>query len=578
MAKAKASPKTKGVATEPHEVKIEYDLFALPTAFHKAGLAGLVLLIESLKARHLLTADQADYTITPTVVKVTFTKELVQVLMDDMYDARVVEVSVKSKWLGAELKREETIEEDVDGKRVKFKRFVYDQVQPKGAFFDNVFDGDKEVWRKFWRDMLWNIPRGRPTTRIPFNERAAGKPCGEGADGWSDILNVYKARGKNGFFTAELSSALFPGAQAVNAEGVPFEGRAEQNLLLHFWTLVTLLFVPNIVEADGSSDFVGYTLAVPEVGDLIDFVEQYPKILAALDGKVRGYRPAGAVIDIAAEGGLAFLNRLAEVAGRKVEGGELQYSIRSVEYLHLVKVGNNIKTMAAGRVSPSPKLIQGYQALVSPRPGVEPLFRNPLFRRGLLLALLTGDEWFRSFLKVFQSFDLNLFVRPARQPSDEDAKGPPQFATDAATKLRHLTQSFIKTLEVYKAMPEAERPPTVAPLPVILNRVVRNYVITKTKEKSDIDPDKYKSADGEIDFKAIPSTFNEAKQKLALGLMLEFRSRKDQAFVEHFAATFFSVTQRLNESDRLALAEALMTDDRRDDLKTLTLLSLSANS
>jgi hypothetical protein len=60
--------------------------------------------------------------------------------------------------------------------------------------------------------------------------------------------------------------------------------------------------------------------------------------------------------------------------------------------------------------------------------------------------------------------------------------------------------------------------------------------------------------------------------------MLEFRSRKYQAFTDHFAATFFSVTQRLAESDRLLLAESLTAEDRQDDLKTLTLLSLSANS
>jgi CRISPR-associated protein Cmx8 len=339
MAKAKSPPKPKGEPNSQIEIVVKYDLFDLPTAFHKAGLAGLVLLIESLKARHVLTEAEAKHEMAPTSVTVTFTNDLVQKLMDDIYDAKVVEVSVKSKWPGADLKREETVEEEIDGKKVKSKRYIYDQVQPKGSFFDNVFDAEKEIWRKLWRDMLWNITRGRPTTRIPFNERADGKPCGEGEAIWTDLLNVEKARGKNGFYTAELSSALFPGAQAVNAEGIAFEGRAEENLLLHFWTFVALLFVPNIVDTDGSSDFVGYTLAVPEVGDLVDFTEHYPRILDALKPAPRGYRPAGAIIDIAAEGGLSFLNSLAEVSGLKVEDSKLKYSIRSVEYLHLVKAG-----------------------------------------------------------------------------------------------------------------------------------------------------------------------------------------------------------------------------------------------
>src|SRR5207248_1009530 len=114
-------------------------------------------------------------------------------------------------------KREETIEEEVDGKVTRTKRFIYDQVQPLGRFFDNVFDGEKEIWRKLWRDMMWNIPRGRPKSREPYNQRAAGQPCKEGPNAWAELEKVRKARAKNAFYTAVLSSALFPGAQAVNA-------------------------------------------------------------------------------------------------------------------------------------------------------------------------------------------------------------------------------------------------------------------------------------------------------------------------------------------------------------------------
>ena len=130
-------------------------------------------------------------------------------------------------------------------------------------------------------------------------------------------------------------------------------------------------------------------------------------------------------------------------------------------------------------------------------------------------------------------------------------------------------------------MPEAERPKEPARISVIINRVVRSYLLSRTKEKTGVDTEKFKTPDGEIDYKAIPAEFNETKQKLAQSLFLEFRSRRDQAFVDHFAGTFFSVTQRLAEPDRLELASVLVNSDcseRRDDLKTLTLLSLSANS
>src|SRR5690606_36040079 len=127
----------------------------------------------------------------------------------------------------------------------------YRIVQPKGTFLKGLFPDEDGLWLKLWRDMLWSIPRGRPTTREPFNQRAERLVCKEGPNAWDDLLKFQKARTKNGIHTAEISSALLPGAQAVNAESVPFEGRAEQNLLLHFWPLTVLVFDPRFVDDDG---------------------------------------------------------------------------------------------------------------------------------------------------------------------------------------------------------------------------------------------------------------------------------------------------------------------------------------
>ena len=417
-----------------------------------------------------------------------------------------------------------------------------------------------------------------PRRANPFNARAKGASSGEGEAAWADLLKAHKARGNNEFHTGELSSALLPGVQSASAEAVPFEGRVEQTILLHFWSLTTLLFVPNVLDADGSSKFVGYTLAVPEVGDLPQFVADYPKLLSAVSARPHGFRPAGAVIDIAAEGGLAFLDRLGAVAGQTLEDGTLQYSVRSVEYLHLVKDGNNVKTMAAGRVSPNPTLLGGYRSIVNPAPAREPVFRNPLFRRGLLLALLDGEPWYRPFGDVFAKFDVEAFLRQPRRSDDPAKQGPPQFAIDAARKLQYETQTFIQRVQKMATLPEAERPKTATPLSVIVNRVVRSYLNARSSEKAGVNLDQHKGENGEMDWKKIPAEFSEAKLKLALGLIMEFRSRREQAFTAHFAATFFSVTQRVSEPDRLELADALLGDERRDDLKTLTLMALSANS
>jgi CRISPR-associated protein Cmx8 len=108
MAKSK---QLKPNSADPTEVTVTYDLFDLPTAFHKAGLAGLLLLIQSLRQRNILTEFQSRYALAPTSATVTFTEPILQLLMDDLYDASIIEVAVKSKWQGATVKREEVVEE-----------------------------------------------------------------------------------------------------------------------------------------------------------------------------------------------------------------------------------------------------------------------------------------------------------------------------------------------------------------------------------------------------------------------------------------------------------------------------------
>jgi CRISPR-associated protein Cmx8 len=89
----------------PEAVVIRYDLFDLPTAQHKAGLAGLVLSIRSLKNR----SEKAPDTIPPdsvpvilegpsnTSITIRFTERSFKGLFDDLYDADLIESDPKEK-------------------------------------------------------------------------------------------------------------------------------------------------------------------------------------------------------------------------------------------------------------------------------------------------------------------------------------------------------------------------------------------------------------------------------------------------------------------------------------------------
>ncbi|MGO9690781.1 MAG: type I-MYXAN CRISPR-associated protein Cmx8, partial [Syntrophobacteraceae bacterium] len=165
---------------------IEYDLFSLPTAQHKAGLAGLLLMIDTLIERKMNPVPVVEE-VSANSARVAFTHESLQTVFDDLYDAVWVEVAPKQKWKGKEPKRieERPIKEDGNSKLEKV--FIYDAVQPKGAFLNALYTEDNGIWVKLWRDMLWSILRGIPATRNIFEERAEKKPCSLASEFWKNF-------------------------------------------------------------------------------------------------------------------------------------------------------------------------------------------------------------------------------------------------------------------------------------------------------------------------------------------------------------------------------------------------------
>jgi CRISPR-associated protein Cmx8 len=583
MGKARTPKVTKAQKqVEPTSVEVVYNLFDLPTAFHKAGLAGLVLLIESLRARLVLTSDEAHYTMTAITATFTFTEKLIDILFDDMYDAEPGQL--KEKKAGTRNKKKVEAAEAKPKEAPPVPRFT--------ALRGMLPDGD-ELWIKLWRDMIFQGPRSQPATWKPYKDRVAGKSYRlKDRNPWADLLSHHFALRNGQISTKKLSGSLLLGIQEETPEMVPCQGRLELNLLLHFWPLAVLVFVPQQLKAerkDGklqiTNEFVGYTLAVPEVSNLMDFLWQYPKVLSSFTKDARGYRPGQAVIDLPAESALAFLDDLALLTGLEVETGELRFSIGAVEYFHLVKDKRNVKTMAAGRVAPNQRLLSAYRAIVAPKD--ESInYRNPLFRQELLVALFDDQPWFRSFHRVLAIFEGEVFFRQNRKADEE--KGPPRFALDIAKKFAHELKLFSNKLTRYKEMPEPAKAATQRPkpdLPVIVNGLVKCYLHALAETKQDCSLDKYRDSQKHVQWGKIPQEildcFNEAKRKIAESMFMEFRSRKDQAFVDLFASRLFAIKQYLTEDAQLELADALVNSDnpeRRDDLKTLTLLALSANS
>src|ERR1044072_5249196 len=134
----------------------EVTLLYLPTAQHKAGLAGLLLLINSMRQRRLGPLPVVS-DLTATTVTIMVSQASLHVVFDCLYDAELRDIESKTKWKGKDPKREKVVEvtDPKTGKKRKTKLFVYDAVVPKASFLAHHYPGDENGWLKLWRDMLW---------------------------------------------------------------------------------------------------------------------------------------------------------------------------------------------------------------------------------------------------------------------------------------------------------------------------------------------------------------------------------------------------------------------------------------
>ena len=516
---------------EPEQITLTFDLHDLPTAQHRAGLAGLILQIDSMgekgnrrPKKNIPVIDEAK--LTSTSATIAFTRDSMQGVFDDLYAAKTVEVVVAAKWPGeTKPKPGEFFLSKKDPKTGESKQvpgFAYDVVQPLAPCLSrHLPDDHKNSWHELWRQMVWAIPRGgnNVRSRAPFNDVAAGKPCGEGATAWTQIVELQEKQAKSQFLTAPISGALMLGAQAVNAESVPFAGRVDHNLLLHFWQVVVFTFVPQVVsKKDAKIERVGYVLAIPDVADLRVFRWRFPEILGDLRHDEHPGTPKAAKIDLPDQASLEVLRRLKErdrgdepatvprESSARVERSEKRLPrrnnvdrvnrtkairdlaasragrgwgdcVRAIESYHMFKLGNNVKLLSFSRLADRPGLIEDYQDL-------DKNYRSPLFRAALLRALIRDEPWHSRMIELFAEYPWTFFMEVEDTP-----KYLPRFGRDA----RDLFRAFSKAT-YNRSLEEMDHEAESKILGVILQRLIDRYVERRAEKKTGIDVSKLPKA------------------------------------------------------------------------------------
>lgn len=533
---------------------IEYDLAELPSSQHRAGLAGLVLMVEWLQKEPEKKGICRITDLNETSAKLEIDQEGLQFLFDKTYAAAREEFERdkpfknKAKEIIPPLREFEREETDKNGK-VKTKTFyVYPKVVPHGAFLEDFDKSENKIWIKLWRNMIWSILRGVPATRRPYNERSEGEFTDDADKVW-DELN------RPADYTVELPSTYFIGAQASNAENVPFKDLARFQFLLHFWAFVAQIYVPLTWNYDRktkreSPKDVGYSLVIPDVANLEVFCEEIPFIFKSRQNDLFGYRPKASVVDIAAEGALDLLDKINQRLATKVNR-DIQDLVLGVDVVHLEKQGNNIRLWATNRIDPNPLILDRYA-------NAKEKYKNQMFRKRMILNILNEKEWLYGFDSLLSKTDSeqtigNSFFRNDVRKAFEDA-GVKIKSAGGNSMDEEKTETVPKKLEE------------------IIFKLVRTYILSKVDSKYQLSWNKVKGKPNE------EKKYNEMKGKIARESFLAVRSRTDDDFVEYFTSTLCSFHQfSLNGEGFDLIAQALYDEEDRAKVRTLTMLALSAN-
>lgn len=437
MARAKGKPDD-----GEQSVTLTYGPLTLPTAQHRAGLAGLMVLEQALRQRRddgvadVGPLPEISKTDDPYEVRVTLTLDGLQTLFNELFDAGWAEVRAKNApkadptkpaWF-KNLHEEEIPPSEPGGKPTK--QYVYEVLAPKGGFWDDLGPAEDadHLWRKLWRDAIWATLRGRPKSRLPYEQRRDKKPVEQAGKLWKDLTHR-----KLGTETpTDFSEALLIGAQSMTADGVPFEGSARETLLLYFWPVVALVGQARISKIEreqggvrAKDEDAGFVFTVPDVAEPWTFARRFKRVLGSLETKGAGYRPATSIWALPQEGGLEYLHHLLNLAADQAESSQLADAVTGFEIYQLMKRGNNIPLLAVGRIPTSEGLAHKYAAVRSQ-------YWSPIFRAQRLLNLLRdhvhGDvPWYRDFGNLFERYPWEVFV-------GGEASG--RFAHDAGQELQ----------------------------------------------------------------------------------------------------------------------------------------------
>jgi len=538
--------------TQAEILTLDFNLAELPSAQHRAGLAGLILMIRELEQQEWFEIRQQEKGALLSIenfdqygASVQLNLEGLVSLFDLAYLSFTEERKSKSKI--KDFKRVDEIEIEENGKKKIQKYYIYEVITPQGGFLAQWDKSDKQVWVKIWRDMFWSIIKGVPATRNPFNNRCdlnlnGGDSCSKDVESiWKSLQKAEKTTGQSG--------AFYLGAMAVNAENVATEDLIKWQFLLHFWAFVAQVYCPSILDKDGKRNFNGYVIVIPDIANLEDFCDTLPDVLSDRDPKAFGFRPQESIIDIPEQGALDLLNLIKQRIAKKVGSGNLSDLILGVEVIYAEKQGNSIKLHSVSYLQPIEEQVDDYN-------NIKDFYYCPWFRRQRLLNLIHPqfDLDSQSWLKCppWDGFGNLLSRIPQKWLKDNNS----YFSHDARQLFTQEGGFDMTATTTTKTREYAE----------IVYKIAQAFVLGKLSSKYELQWGKCKGNP------KLEREYNDKKEKVVNEAFLAIRSRTEkQAFIDYFVSTLYP---HVRQEEFVDFAQKLFQDT--DEIRSLTLLALSS--
>ena len=618
--KEKPSKSNSEVKEEVKEISLEYKLLDLPSSQHKAGLAGLYMMIDWLDKQDINKDLIKRTEITETGLKVILTKRDLKDLFDEIYKPILIDIVSKSEPKGLEYttfeRREKTtfyyyevelkkpkkelkpireiVREILDNKTGKVKKinsyiyeeklqekkevddeeiepireeeiedivtfYTYKKDYPLGSFIYALDSSTDKVWVKIWREMQWLL-RGFKQQE-PFKSRIDNKDfCKDANDFWDVLIKENQMN--------DLSKVLFLSAQNNNAENVNFKEITKNKLLLHFWMFVAQPYAYWTQRKDKNkykTDEHGFIIAIPDIANLNSFIIIFKDLIQNLENKIRNYpikRPEQAVVYLPGLAGLLLLKNIHDIMRKKINFNysEVVYGVDLFHYDYEWKAGKAKKNRASiykGYTRIKPNTILEDRAT-----GIKKLYRNFFFQKQLLQNIFDEKDDMYNFYNLFSSREYEYFFNHWEG----------EFKPDAVMYFDQL-----KIIgEQLKMLEENEKQKTPKSLELLIYSIIQSYVYGKLKSKHQLEWDN--SMKGNERGK----DYSDKKEKIAKDAFLAIRSRKDKDdFITYFTSTICSVSQRLGEDGFKVLVDALYNSTEEvgwEKVRALSMLALSANS